>query len=146
MSTPKRKRRFAPYSFVVTIPDRIYPFASYIDGEKVRWRRSYEYTLAQIQERFGVGRYGMRLGAYREICHIAGSAFFILSATFISKTVFGDETALPALFIFAMIVITWQEFVLQPRTNNQHLVKGIADWMSWAVPIGAYVLLYMVHF
>jgi hypothetical protein len=44
-----------------------------------------------------------------------------------------------------MLVITWQEFILQPRTNKQHLGKGIADWMSWAVPIGTYVVLYMFN-
>ncbi|MDB4992000.1 MAG: hypothetical protein JWL75_245 [Parcubacteria group bacterium] len=137
--------RIAPYSFVVTIPDRIFPFASLVNGKKVRWRRSYEKRLADIQKQFGAGRYGMKLGVYREVCHLLGAAIFILLATVLSKILLGNETAVPALFVFAMIVITYQEFILQPRTNNQHLGKGIADWISWMVPIGMYAFLYVVH-
>jgi hypothetical protein len=148
--TARRKQkpflhRIAPYSFVVTIPDRIFPFSSLVNGKKVRWRRSYEYRLANIQKQFGVGRYGMKLGLYREFCHITGAALFILTALFISNLLFGNKAALPALFIFAMVVITWQEFVLQPRTNNQHLGKGIADWMSWIIPMGVYISLFMFN-
>jgi hypothetical protein len=31
-----RRHPFAPYHFIVTFPDRVYPFVSRIDGERVR--------------------------------------------------------------------------------------------------------------
>ncbi len=133
-------RRFAPYHFIVTFPDRVYPFSSYVDGEWVRWRRSYEHSLAQIQETLGVGRYGMRLGIYRELFHILGAAVVIGGGTILSQLLVGSDRALPLVFLLAMLVITYQEFVLQPRTYQQRFGKGITDWFSWGMPLVAYLL------
>ena len=132
------------YHYLLTFPDRMYPFSTYIDGERVRWQRSYEQRLAQIQETLGVGRYGIRLATYRELWHIVGAGIIILAATVISHMLWGSDAALPVMFIAAMAVITYQEFVLQPREYNQRLGKGIADWICWAAPLSAYFFL-IVH-
>ncbi len=139
METPEPARRFALYHFFVTFPDRVYPFSSYIDGERVRWRRSYEHSLAQMQEMLGTGRYGLRLGAYRELFHIIGAGIVIGGGTVISQFLVGSDRALPIVFILAMLVITYQEFVVQPRTYQQRIGKGITDWFSWGVPLAAYL-------
>jgi len=129
------------YAFIVSLPERWYPFSCYIDGERVRWQRSYEYRLAQIQDTLGVGRYGVRLATYREVWHVIGAGLIILAATFLSHMLWGSDVALPVMFIVAMGVITYQEFILQPRTYNQRIGKGIADWVCWAAPLSAYLFL-----
>lgn len=134
---------FGPYHFIVTFPDRVYPFVSKIGGQRVRWQRSYEHRLELIQERLGVGRYGFRLSAYREFFHILGAGIVIAGGTFISQTLWGSDAALPALFILAMLVITYQEFVLQPRTYKQRLGKGVVDWISWVAPLSIYFFYFL---
>jgi hypothetical protein len=136
--TRRKRSRFSLYHFIVTFPDRAYPFASLIEGDRVRWMRSYEHRLQLIQRRLGKGRYGLRLGAYRELWHIIGAGLLILLATFLSHLLWGSNAALPVMFIAAMVVITYQEFVLQPRVYQQRLGKGIMDWMSWAAPLYVY--------
>jgi hypothetical protein len=143
----KRKERnrhwFTPYHFIVTFPDRMYPFATQIDGMRVRGYRAYDHRLSLIQKRLGKGRYGLRLSAYRELFHIIGAGLLILTATVISHALWGSDVALPVLFILAMLVITYQEFVLQPRTYEQHTSKGLVDWISWAAPLGLYFFYFL---
>lgn len=130
------------YYFLVTLPERLYPFACTIEGQRVRWRRSYEHTLMQIQERIGAGRYGIRLSAYREACHVLGAGLFIVLATGVSKFLGGSAAVLPTMFITALIVITIQEFYIHPRHYQQRFGKSIADWLSWMVPIGLYLFIF----
>lgn len=138
-----RKRRSSPYHFLVTFPDRVYPFTALIGGKRVRGRRAYEYRLDLIQKRLGKGRYGLKLSAYREVFHIIGAALVILVGTLVSQALWGSDVALPVLFVLAMLVITYQEFVLQPRTYEQHLTKGIVDWVSWVAPLGFYIFYFL---
>ena len=140
----KKKRSGIPgYHFLVTFPDRVYPFATLIDGKRVRWTRSYDHRLALIQKRLGAGRYGFRLSIYREIFHILGAGIIIFGGTMLSKALWGNDAALPVLFILAMLVITYQEFVLQPRTYQQRFGKGVIDWISWAAPLGFYLFYFL---
>ena len=139
----RQKGRYSFYHFIVTFPDRVYPFSSYIDGTRVRWTRSYDHQLALIQQRLGAGRYGLRLSAYRSIFHVLGAAIVILGGTFLSQELWGSDVALPAVFILAMLIITYQEFILQPRTYQQHLGKGIVDWITWVAPLGFYLFYFL---
>jgi hypothetical protein len=131
----------APYHFIVTFPDRVYPFASMIDGQRVRWTRSYEHRLEELQKRIGKGRYGFRLCVYRGFFHVVGAGLVILLGALVTRYVWGSEAALPAVFLLAMGVITYQEFVLQPRTYEQRMSKGVVDWFSWMAPLGLYLFL-----
>jgi hypothetical protein len=137
----RQRHWFTPYHFIVTFPDRVYPFASLIDGQRVRWSRSYEHRLDELQERIGQGRYGFRLCVYRGVFHVIGAAIVILTGTLVTKYLWGSAVALPVLFLLAMTVITYQEFVLQPRTYHQHLAKGVVDWFSWVAPLSLYFFL-----
>lgn len=134
---------FGPYHFLVTVPDRLYPFSTLINGKRVRWRRSYDQRLALIQKKLGVGRYGLRLSAYREIFHILGAGIIIVTGTLISQYFWGSDVALPVVFVLSMLLITYQEFVLQPRTYKQRFGKGLIDWVSWAVPLGLYFFYFL---
>lgn len=129
------------YRFCLTIPDRLYPFASYVEGERVRWQRSYDHTLADVRARLGAGQYGYKLMAYRQFYHFIGSLLFISFATYFSHHFFGNDVALPVLFIAAVIAISFQEFYVHPRHYGQRLPKSVIDWASWIVPIGIYFFL-----
>jgi hypothetical protein len=109
----------------------------------VRWQRSYEHRLESAQKSLGVGRYGFRLSAYREIFHIFGAGIVIVLGTVISQAIWGSDTALPLVFVLAMLVITYQEFVLQPRTYKQRFGKGVIDWISWITPLGLYLFYFL---
>ena len=109
----------------------------------MRWQRSYEHRLALIQRQLGVGRYGFRLSAYRGVFHIIGAGIIILGGTILSKTLWGSDAALPAVFVLSMLAITYQEFILQPRTYKQRFGKGLIDWISWATPLGLYFFYFL---
>lgn len=137
--TPGRTVRF--YHFLVTIPDRIYPFAEEIEGQKVRFRRAYNQALARIQEQRGYGSYGAWLITYRGVCHVVGAILFIGVSTFVSKQLFGTDVALYILLILASFALIAQEFFLQPRTHGQMKMHSMVDLMSWVVPFGVYVVM-----
>ena len=131
------------YDFLVSIPNRIYPFAEDIEGQKVRFRRAYNQALARIQEQRGYGSYGAWLITYRGVCHVVGAILFIGFATLVSKELFGSDIALYVLLLLASFALIAQEFLLQPRTFGQMRLHSMVDVMSWVVPFGVYVVMHM---
>ncbi len=131
------------YQFVVTIPDRIYPFAEEIEGQKVRFRRAYDHALARIQTERGYGSYGAWLITYRSVCHVVGAILFIGVSTFVSQQLFGSDVALYILLILASFALIFQEFYLQPQSHGQMKFHSAVDLMSWVVPFGVYVSLHI---
>jgi len=129
------------YAYFITLPDRLYPFACEVEGQWVRGRRSYEQALNRAIDTYGLGRLGYKLSLYRGVFHFIGSILFIFLATLISKTFFGSETALYVLFCAAIAALTYQEFYLHPKRYGQHLKKGVADWLTWVIP----VVIYLFH-
>ena len=130
------------YVFLVTLPDRLYPFKSEIEGQWVRGQRSYEQAVNQALEKYGLGRLGYKLMLYRETFHFLGSILFILWATAISKILFGSDIALYVLLIAAILALAVQEFYIHPKSYGQHARKGVADWLVWVVPMVAYLLFF----
>ncbi len=145
MDTPVRApgRTIRFYQFIVTIPDRIYPFAEEIEGQKVRFRRAYDQALARIQAERGYGSYGAWLITYRGVCHVVGAILFIGVSTFVSKQLFGTDVALYVLLILASLALVAQEFILQPQTHGQMKIHSVVDLMSWVVPFGVYVFMHL---
>ncbi len=133
------------YDYVLTIPDRAYPFRSEIEGQWVRGRKSYDYAIAAYRLRTNKLGYGYKIVAYRQVFHFVGSIIAIVLATFLSKHLFGSETSLFLLLSFVVIFITYQEFSLQPRTHSQRWQKGITDWLVWLGPIAYYIYLILSH-
>jgi len=134
-----RKKRINLYHALVVLPDHVYPFRTEVQGQWVRGVRSYNATLARYQRMYGAGHYGFKLDAYRQIFHLGGSILFLISAAYLSQTLFGSATALYAFLIAAVAFISFQEFYLQRRTYRQLWMKGITDWLAWCVPIGFYL-------
>lgn len=145
MDTPTRSpgRTVRLYQFIVTIPDRIYPFAEEIEGQKVRFRRAYDSALARIQAERGYGSYGAWLITYRGACHVVGALLFIGVSTLVSQQLFGSDVAFYVLLILASFALVFQEFVLQPKSHGQMKLHSVVDLMSWVVPFGVYVFMHL---
>lgn len=139
----KSRRVLTFYDFLVSIPDRIYPFAEEIEGQRVRFRRAYDQALSRIQEERGYGSYGAWLITYRGICHVVGAILFIGFSTIVSKELFGSDVALYVLLLLASLALIAQEFFIQPRTFGQMRLHSMVDVMSWVVPFGVYVFIHL---
>lgn len=131
------------YNFCLSLPDRFYPFAEEIEGEKVRFRAAYNQALARIQNERGYGNYGAFLITYRGVCHVVGALLFIGFSTLVSKVLFGSDVALYVLLVLATIALIAQEFWLQPRTYGQMKLHSLIDLMSWVVPFGVYLFMHI---
>lgn len=127
------------YLYIVTLPDRLYPFASEIEGERVRGRRSYQHAARRAAEIHGYGRIGYKLGLYRQVCHFVGSVILIFSVTLFSESVFGSDTAMYMLLGTAIAALGYQEFYMHPRDYGQHPYKSMADWLVWVIPMVVYI-------
>jgi hypothetical protein len=130
------------YRYLITIPDRLYPFKREIEGKWVRGQRSYEAAVNDALEKYGLGKLGYKLTLYRETFHFVGSLLFIVFATLIAKNLFGSDAALYVLLLLAMMALAYQEFYLHPRTYGQLARKGVTDWLVWAVPMIIYLTLF----
>jgi len=138
-----QKKRTGLYHALVILPDRLYPFKTEISGQWVRGIRSYDATLARIQRKYGVGHYGFRLDAYRQVFHLAGSILFLIVAAYLSESLFGNSNAIYAFLVAAVFLISFQEFYLHRRMYQQLWKKGIIDWLAWCIPLGIY---FFTHF
>lgn len=128
------------YGYFVTLPERLYPFKSEIQGNFVRGRRSYELALRRAARAYGKGRLGYKLMMYRQAFHFVGSILFITFSTLISKDLFGSDTALYVLLGSAIVALAYQEFYLHPKTFGQLMRKGVTDYLVWVVPMIVYIL------
>lgn len=128
------------YLFIHTIPDRLYPFASEVEGKFVRGRASYKKALEQSFEKYGLNHFGFKLTFYRSTFHLLGSVMAIMCATFLSQRLFGSEIALYILMAMLIGGIFFQEFYWQPRQLGQLRYKGIIDWLTWVTPVLIYFL------
>ena len=71
----KKEKHSGVYHWLVTIPDKLYPFRTEVEGRWVRGIRAYNATLARYQRKYGIGHYGYKLVAYRHVlsshrCHL----------------------------------------------------------------------------
>jgi hypothetical protein len=134
-----KERLKSLYLFVQTIPDRIYPFKAEVEGKFVRGRIAYRKALDEAFLRYGPNHYGYKLIMYRGTCHVVGSIVFILTATFLSQSLFGGETALYVLMGLMIGGVLIQEFYWQPRVLGQLTHKAVVDSLSWAIPMVVYL-------
>lgn len=127
------------YAYLVTLPDRLYPFSCEVEGEMVRGQRSYEQARARAEDKHGEGSLGHWLMLYRQVCHFIGSVILIFAATLFSQDLFDSNTAMYLLLGTAIVAIGYQEFYVHPREYGQETGKGVTDWLVWAVPMIAYI-------
>lgn len=141
----KNTRRTAPlfgfYPFLVTLPDRFYPFRTKVEGEWVRGKRSYDAALSRVRRRLGPGHFGYKVLAYRQACHLFGAIMLIIVSTVIAKELFGSEAALYMVLALAIVAISFQEFYLHPKYYGQLWRKSVADWAVWVTPIALFLFL-----
>lgn len=143
MQKKQTAKRTGLYHALVMLPDRLYPFKTEVQGRWVRGIRSYNAALARYQQIYGIGRYGYKLGTYRQLFHLAGSILFLISAAYLSQSLFGNSGALPAFLVVAVFLISFQEFYLHRRMYQQLWKKSVVDWLAWCVPFGVYFWMYL---
>lgn len=131
------------YLFLVTLPDRLYPFRNDIGGQLVRGQQSYQQAVNRALETYGFNRLGYKLTLYRETFHLLGSIIVIVLATVVSKTLFGSDTALYVLLGTAIAALFFQEFYVHPKLYGQHFKKGVTDILVWVTPMVAYFVLFV---
>lgn len=136
-----RLKRF--YIYCESIPDRLFPFASEIEGKVVRGYKSYKKKVEGAVEQYGPQALGYQIQLYRAAWHLFGSILIIVGATFISKHFLGSETALYILLGLAIIALFVQEFISHPARYNQPLYKNFTDWLTWAVPMLIYIFFWL---
>lgn len=134
-----RKRRGGFYHFLITVPDRLYPFKNEVRGQWVRGIRSYDAALARYERVHGAGHYGFKLGTYRQLFHFAGSILYLTLAAYLSRAFFGSAGALYAFLAAAVLLVSYQEFYLHRKLYRQLWRKGILDWCAWCAPMGLYL-------
>lgn len=137
------KKRSGLYNALVILPDRLYPFKTNIQGQWVRGIRSYNATLARYERKYGMGHYGFKLEAYRQIFHLIGSILFLIISAYFSQSFFGKSEAIYAFLISAVFLISFQEFYLHRRMYQQLWKKSVIDWLAWCVPIWIYFFTYL---
>lgn len=130
------------YLFVESIPDRLYPFASDIEGQIVRGRASYLEAVKRAKAKYGQNNLGLSLIFYRGIFHVIGAILFISAAGLISRDLFGSEVALYVLLAAAALSLFVQEFYWHPRRFQQMRHKSYIDWFGWVVPMLVYVMFF----
>lgn len=130
------------YLFFKTFPDRLYPFSTEIEGHLVRGRVAYMKAVDEAWEKFGPHHLGVKLTMYRGVFHFFGSIIFIVLATFLSQHFFNSETALYVLMWTAIAGLFLQEFYFHPKYYEQPTIKGVTDWLTWVLPMLAFLLLF----
>ena len=68
---------------------------------------------------------------------------FIVIATLVSQKLFGSEIALYILLGTAIVALFIQEFISHPNRFQQSRKKGIADWLTWVIPMVLYVIFWL---
>jgi hypothetical protein len=130
------------YLFFKTLPDRLYPFSMEVEGQLVRGRLAYTRAVDEAWEKYGPHHMGYKLAMYREFFHFLGSIIFIIAATWFSDRFFDSERALYVLMGAAIVALFAQEFYFHPKYYLQPRGKGIADWLTWVIPMMIYLFLF----
>jgi len=130
------------YVYVKTVPDRLYPFRSEIEGRFVRGRASYEQAVSVAWEKYGLHHLGFKLTVYREAFHFIGAVAFIVVTAALSQEFLNSERALYVLLGSAIVALFAQEFYFHPKYYKQPTVKGVSDWLSWVIPMILYIILF----
>ena len=131
------------YLYLESIPDRLYPFTSEIEGRFVRGRESYKKAVETAVKKYGPNSLGYKLQFYRGAWHFLGSVLFIVIATLVSQKLFGSEIALYILLGTAIVALFIQEFFSHPARFQQRRLKNFTDWLTWVVPMVLYVIFWL---
>lgn len=131
------------YYYTISIPDKLYPFASEIEGKFVRGEKSYLNTVKKAFELNGKGKFGFGLMFYRETFHLVGAVLFVIFSTLILESLFKSELT-PFFFLGSvMMALAFQEFYFHPKKYNQVIKKGFIDWVVWVVPMAIYLIYFV---
>lgn len=129
------------YDYLITFPERLYPFTEVTaGGKKLTGEKAYEYLALKNKEKFddAYSLQSPKLLIWREFFHLSGSIFCVLIAHLMFRHMsFFNGFAFLGFVIFC---IALQEFYLHPHYYGQKFQKGIIDFTVWMVPIFLYII------
>jgi len=129
------------YEYLLTFPERLYPFTEEVEGKKVTGERAYKIVYSRNERLYG-DAYSLqspKLLLWREAFNFGGSIFLVI----IAHLMFIHLSFLNG-FVFLVLVVLCvavQEFYLQPNYYKQKTQKGIIDFVVWMFPIFLYIAL-----
>lgn len=128
--------------YIVTVPDRLYPFTEVTEsGKKLSGEKAYEYLALKNKEKFDdvYSLQSPKLLLWREAFHFGASIFvvFIADQMFRNMSFFNGF----AFLGFVVFCVALQEFYLHPHYYGQKAQKGMIDFAVWMVPIVLYILI-----
>lgn len=129
------------YDYLLTIPDRLYPFSEKTStGVVLSGEQAYRYLFQKNKELYDdpFSIKAPRLLLWRSVFHVGGSIILLL----IADSMF-DHLSFFNGFAFLVLVvgcIAVQEFYLHPRYYGQKPLKGLIDFTAWVLPIVLYIL------
>ena len=129
------------YEYLITFPERLYPFSEEVEGKKITGERAYK-LVASRNEKLYNDVYSLqspKLLLWREVFHFGASVFvvFIADQMFRHMSFFNGFSFL----IFVIVCVAVQDFYLHPHYYNQKAQKGIIDFAVWMLPIMLYILI-----
>lgn len=129
------------YDYLVSFPERLYPFTETIEGKKITGERAYKLVASRNKNTYGdvYTLQAPKLLLWRQVFHVLGSVFFVFLAhqMFLYVSFFNGLLFL----LFWVFCIALQEFYVHPHYYDQKLLKGVIDFAFWMLPVVIYVLM-----
>lgn len=130
------------YDYLITFPERLYPFTvTTAGGKKLTGELAYAHVAAENKKKFddAYSLQAPKLLLWRQLFHVLSSIFVVFIAHLMIKHMsFFNGFALLVLFI---ILVAVQEFYLQPHYYDQKRQKGVIDFTVWMLPILLYIII-----
>jgi hypothetical protein len=129
------------YDYLITFPERLYPFTEKVDNKKITGERAYKLVASRNKNLYGdvYSLQAPKLLLWRQVFHFLPSLFFVYGAhlLFVYFSFFNGF-----LFLgFYVFCIAAQEFYLHPHYYDQKPLKGVIDFVFWMIPVVIYALL-----
>lgn len=130
------------YDYLITFPERLYPFNEKTqDGKILTGEKAYKY-LADINKNKFSDAYSLqspKLLFWRQVFHLLGSVLLVLVAhlMFIHLSFFNGL----AFLILVVLSLAVQEFYFHPHYYDQKPHKTLIDFTTWMLPILIYIIL-----
>ncbi len=130
------------YDYLITVPERLYPFTETTESGKVlTGEQAYQYVAEKNKNKFddAYSLQSPKLLLWRQVFHFVPSVVLVLIAHGMFRTMsfFNGFSFL----VFVVVLLYIQEFYLHPHYYGQKFQKGMIDFAVWMLPIVVYILI-----
>lgn len=126
-------------NFLERIPEYVYPFPHFLNGERIFFKDSYDAVLHACYERWGstlTQVYCTELIVWREFLHVLGGSLVAYTLHLV-RSRYGGKVALAGTALFVAYIL-FQELIVHPRELEQVLFKSLFDIAAWLTPVLLY--------